>query len=147
MVLFTRGRLYLEELDETISKDELAEWSHDIDLFMEGLSNPDKLEALWEHSKSKKLWDDSHRSLDQRLSQHHPTEDSVSIEDCMSRWCNIVQIPNSPTPQEDHRMPHKSSSEKHDNLDKYDKFINKLSVRVEGGWTPVDHIQYDEDLL
>ena len=39
---------YLEELDETISEDELAEWSHDIDLFMEGLSNPDKLEALCE---------------------------------------------------------------------------------------------------
>ena len=46
MVLFTRGRLYLEELDETISEDELAKWSHDIDLFMEGLTNPDKLEAL-----------------------------------------------------------------------------------------------------
>ena len=37
---------YLEELDEPISKDELADWSHDIDLFMEGLSNPDKLETL-----------------------------------------------------------------------------------------------------
>ena len=37
---------YLEELDEPISEDELAEWSHDIDLFMEGLTNPDKLEAL-----------------------------------------------------------------------------------------------------
>ena len=37
---------YLEELDEPISKDELAEWSHDIDLFMEGLTKPDKLEAL-----------------------------------------------------------------------------------------------------
>ena len=36
---------YLEELDEPIPEDELAEWSHDIDLFMEGLSNPDKLEA------------------------------------------------------------------------------------------------------
>ena len=44
-------------------------------------------------------------------------------------------------------MPQKRSSEKRDNLDKYDKFINELSVRVEGGWTPVDHIQYDEDLL
>jgi len=39
---------YLEELDESISEDELAEWSHNIDLFMEGLANPDKLEALWE---------------------------------------------------------------------------------------------------
>ena len=64
---------YLEELDETIPEDELAEWSHDIDLFMEGLTNPDKLEALWEKSKAKKLWDDSHSSLDQHLSQHHPT--------------------------------------------------------------------------
>ena len=37
---------YLEELDEPISEDELAEWSHNIDLFMEGLTNLDKLEAL-----------------------------------------------------------------------------------------------------
>jgi len=37
---------YLKELDEPISKDELAEWSNDIDLFMEGLSNPDKLKTL-----------------------------------------------------------------------------------------------------
>ena len=110
---------YLEELDEPISKDKLAEWSHDIDLFMEGLTNPDKLEALWEKSKAKKLWDDSRMSLDQHLSQHHPVEDSVSIEDYMSRWCNVVQTPNSPTQQEDHRMPQTSSSEKRDNLDKY----------------------------
>ena len=31
---------YLEELDEPIFEYELAEWSHDIDLFMEGLTNP-----------------------------------------------------------------------------------------------------------
>ena len=37
---------YLEELDGPISEDELAEWSYDIDLFMEGLSNPNKLETL-----------------------------------------------------------------------------------------------------
>ena len=39
------------------------------------------------------------------------------------------------------------SSEKRDNLDKYNKFINELSVRIEGGWPPVDHIPHDEDLL
>ena len=39
---------YLKELDEPISKDELADWSHDINLFMKGLNYPDKLEALWE---------------------------------------------------------------------------------------------------
>src|SRR6185295_7579883 len=65
----------------------------------------------------------------------------------MSRWCNIVHAPNSPTPQEDHRMPQTFSSEKWNNLDKYNKFINELSVRVEGGWPPADHIPHDEDLL
>jgi hypothetical protein len=50
---------YLHELDGPISEDELTEWLNDIDLFMEGLSNPDKLEALWEQSKMKKLWDKS----------------------------------------------------------------------------------------
>jgi hypothetical protein len=50
---------YVDELDGPISEDELAEWPNDIDLFMEGLSNPDKLEALWKQSKAKKLWDES----------------------------------------------------------------------------------------
>ena len=125
---------YLEELDDPISEDELAEWSHDIDLFMEGLTNPDKLETLWEQSKAKKLWVDSqNKSLNQHLSRSHPTEDSVSIKHYISRWCNVVQTLNSPTPQEDHRMPQICSSEKRDNLDKYKKFINELSVRIEGG--------------
>ena len=79
---------YLEELDEPISEDELAEWSNDIDLFMEGLTNPDKLETLWEQSKAKKLWDNSQGKslvqLDQYLSESHPAEDSVSIEDYMN---------------------------------------------------------------
>jgi len=56
---------------------------------MEGLTNPDKLETLWEQSKAKKLWDDSQNKtlaqLDQYLSDSHPAEDSVSIEDYMSR--------------------------------------------------------------
>ena len=42
-----------------MSDDELVEWSDDIDLFMEGLSNPDKIEGHWEQSKAKKLWDES----------------------------------------------------------------------------------------
>ena len=133
-------------MDEPIPEDELADWSHDIDLFMEGLNNPDKLEALWEQSKAKKLWDDSLK-LDQHLSQTHPAKDSVSIKDYMSHWCNVVQIPNSPTPQDDHCMSQIYSSEEKDNWDKYDEFINELSVRIEGGWTPADHIPFDEDLL
>ena len=111
---------------------------------MEGLNTPDKLETLWEQSKAKKLVDDS---PDQHLSQTHPAEDSVSIKDYMSHWCNVVQIPNSPTLQDDHCIPQIYSSEERENLDIYDKFINELSVRIEGGWPLVDHIPYDEDLL
>ena len=70
---------YLEELEEPISEDELTEWSNDIYLFMEGLTNPDKLETLWEQSKAKKLWDDSRNrmsvQLDQYLSNSHLAED------------------------------------------------------------------------
>ena len=142
---------YLEELDEPISEDELAEWSHYIDLFMEGLTNPDKLEVLWEQSKVKKLWDNSQNKsstqLDRYLSEPHPAEDSVSIKDYMSCWCNVIQTLNSPTPKEDHRIPRLFSPEKHGNLDKYNKFINDLSVRIEGGWLPVAYIPHDEDLL
>ena len=100
---------YHDELDGPISEDKLAEWSNDIDLFMEGLSNPDKLEALWEQSKAKKLWDESQRKqptrLDRYLSKSHPANDSIPIEDYMGRWCNVIQTPSSPTPQEKHRMP------------------------------------------
>jgi len=71
--------------------------------------------------------------LDQYLFESHPAEDSVSIEDYMSRWCKVIQTPNSPTPQENHRTPLPFSPEERDNLDKYNKFINKLSVRIEGG--------------
>jgi len=142
---------YLEELDEPISEDELAEWSNDIDLFMEGLINPDKLETLWEKSKAKRLWDDSQNKtstqLDQYLSESYLTEGSVSIEDYMSRWCNVIQTPNSPTPQENRRKQQLFSPEERDNLDKYNQFINELSVRIEGGWSPVDTLPYDKDLL
>ena len=61
---------YLEELDEPISEDELVEWSNDIDLFMEGLTNPNKLEILWEQSKAKKLWDDSQNKTSAQLDQY-----------------------------------------------------------------------------
>ena len=138
-------------MDEPISEGELAEWSHDIDLFMEGLTNLDKLKSLWEQSKAKKLWDNSQNKsstqLDRYLSKSHPAEDSISIEDYMSHWCNIIQTPNSPTPQEDLRMPRLFSSKERDNLEKYDKFINELSVRIEGRWLPADIPPYDEDLL
>jgi len=118
---------------------------------MEGLTNPDKLETLWEQSKVKKLWDDSQNKssarLDQYLSEYHSAEDFVSIEDYMSRWCNVIQTPNSPTPQENHHMPQLFSPKERINLDNYNKFINEFLVRIEGGWSPADTIPYDEDLL
>jgi len=142
---------YLEEIDEPNPKDDLAEWSNDIDLFMEGLSNPDKLEEIWEQSKAKKLWDNSQNKssdqLDQYLSESHPAKDSVSIEDYIGRWCNVIQTPNSPTPQENHRMSQLFSPKERNNLDKYNKFINEFSVRIEGGWSLADNLPYDEALL
>ena len=44
-------------------------------------------------------------------------------------------------------MPQTCTSEKRDNLDKYNKFINELLVQIKGGWSPVDTLPYDEDLL
>jgi hypothetical protein len=118
---------------------------------MDGLSNPDKLEALWEQSKTKKLWDESQSKspaqLDQYLSETHPAEDSVLIEDYMDRWCNIIQTPNSPTPQENYHMPQLFSPGERDNLDRYNKFINEFSVRLEAGWLPPNILPYNEDLL
>ena len=99
---------------------------------MEGLSNPNKLEALWEQSKAKKLWDESQDNssarLDRYLSEIHPAEDSVPIEDYMGRWCNVIQTPDSPTPQENYCMPQLFSPEERDNLDRYNKFIIEFSV-------------------
>jgi len=61
---------------------------------MEGLSNPDKLEALWEQSKAKKLWDESQvrplNQLDRYLADSHPKHDSIPIEDYMGLWCIVI---------------------------------------------------------
>ena len=99
----------------------------------------------------KKLWDDSQNKsstqLDRYLSESHPTEDSVSIKDYTSRWCNVIQTPESPTPQENHRITQLFSPKERNNLERYDKFINELSVRIEGGWFPANILPYDEDLL
>ena len=46
---------YLNELDPPDSFDDLEEWSDNINLFMQGLSNPDKIKELWEKSKTRKL--------------------------------------------------------------------------------------------
>ena len=80
-------------------------WHH---LFLEGLTNPDKLKKLREQSKAKNLWVESQSRLPSKLDIHlassHQSDDSVPIEDYMSRWCNIIhqpspnaQIPPSPT--------------------------------------------------
>ena len=50
---------YLDEFDRATSEEELFEWSDNIFLFMDGLSNPDELQELWEQSKSKQLRDES----------------------------------------------------------------------------------------
>ena len=149
---------YLHELDSPISKDELAEWSDDIDLFIEGLLNPDKLEGLWEQSKPKKLWDESQSRSPSRLDRHlattHPPDDSVPIEDYIGPWCNTIhqtmsddQDPPSPTPASHQRMPPLYSIEELKNLERYNDFMNDLSIRVEEGWLPSDTLPYDEDLL
>ena len=145
---------YLDELDGPIYDNELVEWSDDIDLFMEGLSNPDKLEELWEQSKAKKQWDESQSTSPSRLDRHqaitHPPNDTIPTEDCMGRWCNVIhqpldaQPPLSPTPVPDERMPPLFSPEELENLDKYNSFMRDLSVRVEGGWFPLDTLPYNE---
>ena len=117
---------FLDELNSPIPGNELVEWSDDIDLFMEGLSNPDKLKELWEQSKAKKLWDKSQFRWPSRLDRHlaitHPPDDSVPIEDYMRRWCNVIHQPldvqpsPSPTPATNERMPLLFSPEELENL-------------------------------
>ena len=50
---------YLDEFHRATSEEELVEWLDNIFLFMDGLSNPDELEELWEQSNSKQLRDES----------------------------------------------------------------------------------------
>jgi hypothetical protein len=45
----------METLDEF---DDLEDWSFDIDLFMESLIHPDKIEELWHISKAKRMWEE-----------------------------------------------------------------------------------------
>ena len=132
------------EHSSIISDDELVEWSDDIDLFMEGLSNPDKLEELWGHSKAKQLWDKSQSRSPSRLNRYlvstHPPDDSVPIKDYMGQWCNVIhqpspndQLPPSPTPMSDERMPPLFSPEELKILKKYNDFMDNISIRAEGG--------------
>ena len=72
----------------------------------------------------------------------------------MGRWCNAIhqttsdnQDLPSPTPASHQRMPQLFSPEELENLEKYNNFMNDLSIRVEGGWLPPDTLPYDEDLL
>ena len=44
-------------------------------------------------------------------------------------------------------MPPLFPPEEIEYLDKYNSFMNEFSVRVEGGWSPLDKLPYDEDLL
>jgi len=44
-------------------------------------------------------------------------------------------------------MPPLFSPEELENLEKYNGFMNDLSIRVKGGWLPPNTPSYDEDLL
>ena len=141
---------YLDELDGPISDDELAEWSDDLDMFLKGFSNPEKIKELWEQSKVKKLWDESQtRSADYTpkkdnqsdaylANTSHP-EDSVSIDEYMARWCNTIYQPNSPTP---YNPPGEVK-----NLQDYNNYICDFSIRAEGGWPLSEISTHNEDLL
>ena len=72
---------------------------------MEGLSNPDKIEELWEKSKAKKFRDDPQYNpisykQDDFSSNTAPPDDCIQLDDYMGRWCNTayqrVQFPDSP---------------------------------------------------
>jgi len=71
---------YLNNLETLDEFDNLEEWSDDIDLFMKGLLNPDKLEELWHISKAKKMSDDfqSH----QKHQQEHTAQPTAQRDDC-----------------------------------------------------------------
>ena len=63
-----------------------------------------------------------------------------------------IQTPPFPTPvsgeHEAFSRPNsRYSPEELENLQKYNNFMNDLSVRVEGGWAPPDALPYNEDLL
>ena len=97
---------YLNKLNDPDSFDDFDDWSDDNDLFMEGLSNPEKIEELWEKSKAKKLQDDPQYNpttykQDYLFTNTASPDDSIQLEDYMGQWCNTahqrVQFPDSPT--------------------------------------------------
>jgi len=96
---------YLNKFDGPDSFDDLNDWSDDIDLFMEGLSNPKKIEELWGKSKAKKTRDDPQYNTttykQDFFTNTTSPDDSIRLDDYMGRWCNTahqrVQFPDSPT--------------------------------------------------
>ena len=66
---------YLKNLEAANEFDDLEDWLDDIDLVMESLIHPNKIEELWHISKAKRMWDDfqSH----QQREQQHPQQTTV----------------------------------------------------------------------
>jgi hypothetical protein len=78
----------LNNLDGPDSCDDLDDWSDDIDLFMEGLSNPNKIDKLWEKSKARKFGADPQYNpvsykQDDFYSNAASPDDSIQLEHYM----------------------------------------------------------------
>ena len=117
---------YLNKFDGPDSFDDLNDWSDDIDLFMEGLSNPDKIEELWEKSKAKKTRDDPQYNTttykQDFFTNTTSPDDSIRLDNYMGWWCNTahqrVQFPDSPTSLYEPGSKPESYSKSEENLDK-----------------------------
>jgi len=71
---------YINSRDNPNNFDDLDDWTDDIDLFMEGLCNPHKIDELWQQSKAKKMWENFQSSFQ----NHHAPEENILQPDAQS---------------------------------------------------------------
>lgn len=131
---------YVEELDGIGSFDDLDDWTDDVDLFMEGLCNPDKIDELWQQSKAKRLrkisLSNSKAYRTSKESNPQPVLQGNALPEGDQAKSITSGEPDSPY-----------SPEELKNLQKYREYLNDITIRAEGGWPFPDTLPYDEILL
>jgi len=124
-------------IDYPSEREGSAEWPEDFNLFLKEFSNSEKVEQTQDEplAKTEDQTPKKSTQLDNYVANTGQPEDPIPIDEYMSRWCNTIYRPSSPTPQEAK------------NLQEYSDYINDFSVRMEGGWLPSENFTHDENLL
>ena len=93
---------YLKNLDPPNEFDDLDDWMDNVNLFMESLLHPDKIDELWHISKAKRMWEESqnYKQHEQQChsqpSTHQTQRVTVQMENAPAHVAPPAQMGFSP---------------------------------------------------